>query len=174
MTKRRAKLNPTQERISKMLAANGVQNPGKTVLACEEAGAKLAECVVTLFEETSGGYNEWGHDPGGAVQGGTVTKASYRHYERLLAEGAGTVQGCGPCQLTSRGLQLEADKLGGCWNPYFNMVVGFRFHQSLGSTAWSRFYHYNGSGPAAAAYATRSVALTVVWKARIRRARRRK
>ena len=167
------KLNAAERAVVAMLARNGFQHPVQTLLASRDGGLNLAECIATLVMETGTGVNEFGHDPGNPVQGGIVTKDRYHLMRRYVSAGYPS-QGAGPCQLTSTGLQDEADHLGGCWVPYFNMVVGFRFQAGLGNGVWSRFYHYNGSGPMAAAYATKGAALTALWRRRLKHARRKR
>jgi hypothetical protein len=117
-------------------------------------------CAIEMME-SSGGVNEFGHDPTIFAGAGAVTKAKYLAY-RVMRDQSGECQGVGPMQLTSAGLQAEADSLGGCWLPKWNIAVGAHYlgeclranpTLELGAAA------YNGSGPAAIAYGERAVAL---------------
>ena len=65
------------------------------------------------------------------------------------------MQGVGPCQLTYWTLQDAADALGGCWKPLANMRVGFSHLAEAVRRSGLRagVAAYNGSGPAAEAYA---------------------
>jgi hypothetical protein len=76
--------------------------------------------------------------------------------------------GVGPTQLTSSGLQDQADAEGGCWRLIPNMKVGFRFLHQLQTQHGVRngFKSYNGSGRAAEEYADRAVQRANVWKGR--------
>ena len=52
-----------------------------------------------------------------------VTKPLYQEYLRNRKKGLGQ-QGVGPMQLTTGSYQDRADKLGGCWKPGANIMVG--------------------------------------------------
>ncbi|MFC4784452.1 hypothetical protein ACT8ZV_08260 [Nocardioides sp. MAHUQ-72] len=108
-----------------------------------------------LVQETGGGRNVFGHDPTVFAGAGKVTRAKYLAY-KTVRERTGQMQGVGPMQLTWYSYQDRADRLGGAWKPYPNMLVGFRhlaaLHRSTGS--WTAAAHeYNGGGAAAEAYA---------------------
>jgi hypothetical protein len=108
-----------------------------------------------LQQETGGGQNVFGHDPTVFAGAGTVTRAKYLAYKEVR-ERTGQMQGVGPMQLTWYTYQDRADRLGGAWKPYPNMLVGFRhlaeLHRATGS--WTAAAHeYNGGGAAAEAYA---------------------
>jgi hypothetical protein len=77
--------------------------------------------------------------------------------------------GVGPAQCTSAQYQDTADELGGCWDPTANYRSGFRGLQALINTygIFGGFEHYNGSGPAAIAYANSATARYAVWQARL-------
>lgn len=59
--------------------------------------------------------------------------------------------------LTSKGLQVQADGLGGCWQPRFNIAVGLHYVGELLAQhpldLHAGVKAYNGSGPAADRYA---------------------
>lgn len=111
------------------LAAWGILRADEVVAAAAAAGLPLAAAAALLEQESAGGHNVWGHDAvatGGAyVKGGPVDEPSYRAYRAALAAGRAGQQGVGPCQLTARDYQDQADALGGCWLPVPNMRVGF-------------------------------------------------
>lgn len=104
-----------------------IQHPLLTVAALRHRAAdvKPQTACALLTQESGGGRNVFGCDWG--RQGGrppwcgeAVTEARYRALRRL-----GKPNGVGPCQLTSFGFCDVADRRGGCWRPYPNMVTGF-------------------------------------------------
>lgn len=140
-----------------VLTAHGIARGPDVVTICVRVGLEPAAAAVLLELESGGGRNVWGHDPvataGWYVPGSVVTRVAYLDYRR--ARTSRTLQGVGPCQLTSADLQDAADALGGCWDWYWNAVVGFGHLASLMKASGARngFRSYNGSGPAAEAYA---------------------
>jgi hypothetical protein len=102
------------------------------------AGLPISLGFAIVEEESSdrvtrAGRNVYGHDDvrNRAPKGGLVTKANYLAVykpDRLAGHGA---QGVGLTQLTSPGLQTQADRLGGCWVPKNQLRVGFRFLEGL-------------------------------------------
>jgi hypothetical protein len=143
------------------LLARGFVNVDAIVGAAEEGDRPtLARCCALLLNETAGGANIYGHEgPLPELWGQEVTEENYQRYKAARARGEG-VNGVGPTQLTDAGLQIDAERLGGCWNAYHNCQVGFRLLHELieryGVHDGAR--RYNGSGPAAEAYADRFVA----------------
>jgi hypothetical protein len=125
-------------------------------MAAHDAGLNIALAASLLIQESGGGENIYGHDPTIFVGAGQVTEANYQVY---LAErrhsGNTLMQGVGPCQLTYWSLQDAADRLGGCWKPLCNMRVGFSHLAEAIRRSGLRagVAAYNGSGPAAEAYA---------------------
>jgi hypothetical protein len=120
----------------------------------------IQRCCALLLNESSGGYNIYGHEgPCPELWGQPVTEQNYQVYKAARNRGEGN-NGVGPTQLTATGFQVEAENLGGCWNPLYNMDVGFHFLHELIERygVWGGFRSYNGSGPAAEAYADRAVA----------------
>lgn len=108
-----------------------------------------------LQQETDGGENVFGHDPTVFSGAGKVTRAKYLAYKRVR-ERTGEMQGVGPMQLTWYSYQDRADRLGGAWKPYPNMLVGFRHLAALreATGSWTdAAYEYNGGGAMAEAYA---------------------
>ena len=149
--------------LEKRLAAHGIKHPVFTIQAAKQVGIPLAYACADLMMETSGGLNEFGHDPGAwtgmYADRGFVTKPLYEEYRKLVSEGRSGLQGVGPCQLTSNTLQEEADKLGGCYVIVHNAHIGFLFLHQLQKEfgVQAGFEHYNGAGPAAVAYAQRAM-----------------
>jgi putative peptidoglycan binding protein len=157
-----------------LLSARRVTRPAEVVELAAAAGLDLA-CAATLLEkESGGGRNVWGHDPvrtGGLYRkGGEVTREAYLAYKARRAElGA---QGVGPCQLTWRGYQDEADRRGGCWDWRVNVAVGFETLAGLIRAHGVRggFRRYNGSGPMAEKYADDAMEKLARWRDRFGRA----
>lgn len=144
-------LTPRQTLTAIRLRRAGIVNPIITVQEADRVGVPYDVLATILDMETGGGKNVFGHDPGGAVTGGKVTKERYLEYRRALTQGAGKFpQGVGPMQLTSLGLQNEADRMGGCWIPRYNIRVGARFLKESANWRSSKPYWfaakaYNGS-----------------------------
>ncbi len=143
---------------------------------CVEAQGRLhkpylSDCVA-LLENESGGRNIFGADPGGSALprrwfDTAVTHAKYDYYRARRNAGM-TPNGVGPCQLTDAGLQKAADRAGGCWKPLYNMLVGFAYLAQLQERygGYAGFAAYNGSGPAAIAYADRATERAATWHER--------
>jgi hypothetical protein len=147
-------------------------------LAQELVAAALMEGIdlavaATVIEKESGGRNIWGADT--TVTGGTytpegpVTQENYLAYRAAMKAGRIPRNGCGPAQCTSAQYQDTADELGGCWDPTANYRSGFRGLQALISAygIYGGFEHYNGSGPAAIAYANSCMVRYAVWQQRL-------
>jgi hypothetical protein len=151
--------------VEAALRAAGIVHPQWTASVAAGVGLGLAAACALLDMETSGGHNEFGHDPGNPIQGGPVTELRYKLMRHFAAEGHPS-QGVGPCQLTSIGLLDAADAQGGAWAPIANMKVGFRFLFQLRHEFGDQggFQHYNGSGPAAVSYGLRAVTLEARWE----------
>lgn len=140
----------------------GIVHPLWTIRYAAMHGVPLNVACAVLMQESGGGANEFGHDPTIFVGAGVVTKAKYLAY-RAARNRLDECQGVGPMQLTSRGLQDEADVYGGCWNPRANIAVGMHFlgeriaahPDNLGAGVAS----YNGSGTAATRYALHVLAI---------------
>ena len=157
----------TEDRkTARALKKLGIKIPLPLIKACGKTGIPLSLGAALLVQESGGGANVWGHDPtifvGGHDKkndrdwGSTVTEDAYREY---LAQrgptGKGGMQGVGPCQLTWWEFQDQADDLGGCWDPYHNITVGFtilaRNIKAYGEH--EGVARYNGTGSAAQRYA---------------------
>lgn len=152
-----------------VLARSGIVDAQLVVETAAAVGLELAAACAMLEKETAGGQNVWGHDGGAIIKGGPVTQANYASYRHAIETGRSGRQGCGPTQLTYGPLQNQADDLGGCWVPRHNLRVGF---QNLAGLIRSHgltdgFRRYNGSGPAATAYANDAMVKLGVWRARL-------
>jgi hypothetical protein len=165
----------SHDRLIAALKANGIAYPQETIEAARKAHMHLWVACANLQLETSGGANIFGHDPTSSIpnawKGTRVTRWKYAYYRsRRVRHG---LQGVGPCQLTSRSLQVEADRLGGCWKPECNMTVGFRFLHNLivqhGSVRLG-FQYYNGSGSQAIHYGYAAERLCQHWEQIVNRA----
>jgi hypothetical protein len=123
--------------------------------AARSADIPLYVGCAFLKQESGGGRNVFGHDPSIYSGAGKVTKEKYLRY-KAERKRTGQMQGVGPMQLTWHTFQDRADRLGGAWRPYVNMLVGFRhiadLHQQNGSW-YAAARAYNGSGPMAERYA---------------------
>ena len=114
--------------------------------------------AFAIVEQESNFRNVFGHDPTSSIpqswKGSRVTKTKYKTYKsRRAGHGA---QGVGPMQLTWPGFQDEADKLGGCWRPKYNIMVGMEHLGKLlkaNTSTQKAVAAYNGSGQAAINYA---------------------
>lgn len=142
-------------RLARKLKSAGFQNSLRTIYEARRANLPLSYALAFLEKESAKGQNVFGHDPvRNPVKGGRVSKSRYLAYKRYRNAGLGA-QGVGPMQLTYPGFQEEADRMGGCWKPKYNMRVGFRHAAGL-VKQYGKFKgaaHYNGSGPRAEAYA---------------------
>jgi Putative lactococcus lactis phage r1t holin len=156
-----------------ILAAGGILRAPEVVELAAAAGLDLAAAAVVLIKESGGGRNVWGHDnvpTGGAyVKGAPVTEQAYQAYLAAVNAGRAGRNGCGPMQLTWSGYQQQADQLGGCWDWRCNVTVGFQaLAQHIRNSGMrGGFRDYNGSGPAAEAYADNAMAQYLVWATRL-------
>lgn len=155
-----------------VLTAYGIGLADELVEAAQAEGIEMA-AAAAMIEKESGGRNVWGSDGvatgGHYVKGAQVTQADYLAYRAAVAANQILRQGCGPAQCTSAAYQVSADVLGGCWLPVPNMRAGFRGLQAMINAygVYGGFEHYNGSGPAAIAYANDAVAKYQVWQSRL-------
>jgi hypothetical protein len=154
-----------------VLEKNGTLRAAEVIELAALAGLELAAAATLLEKESGGGRNVFGHDGvdtgGFYTKGGPVTKAAYVLYREHRAElGA---QGVGPTQLTYPPFQDRADAQGGCWDWRVNTRVGFDILSGLikAKGVRSGFRAYNGSGPAAEAYADDAMKKLRVWRERL-------
>lgn len=149
---------------------HGIVYPRLTLKAARKQGLALPLACALLEQESSGGHNEFGHDPTIFAGAGKVTREKYHAYLALRGpDGKGGMQGIGPCQLTWYAFQDAADKLGGCWKPYCNMLIGFGLLAALvrKDGAFAGIARYNGTGEAASNYAHSVLAKEAAWAERL-------
>jgi peptidoglycan hydrolase-like protein with peptidoglycan-binding domain len=165
-----AKAKAKAPNVLDVLKKHGISYRALVVSEAKRAGIPLALACAILDLESGGGKNVFGHDPvkPGQIWGGNVTKEKYTKYKKLRKQGYG-MQGVGPMQLTWYSLQDKADALGGCWQPKWNLRVGFEHLKGLIQSygLWDGVRRYNGSGPAAVAYANKAMARLELWKGRL-------
>jgi len=171
----------TDQKLERAISSR-LANAAAIISAARNSGLKLSVACASLEKESSG-RNVFGGDPwnqsvyprGPALfdswKESPVTRAKYTVYKMRRALGM-QPNGVGPCQLTSVGLQIDAQKAGGCWKPYPNMLIGFRFLKGLIDEFGVQlgFQHYNGSGPAAEAYGRESLQQVNEWHTRLEEA----
>lgn len=144
-----------------------------------KVGFTLAACCAVV-EQESGGRMIWGADPWNQVaypkglaldpslNEKPVTELNYHAYKARRNRGM-QPQGCGITQLTYPPLQVEAEEAGGCWVPFYNCLIGFKYLRELFTThgsAEAGLAAYNGSGSAAQQYGARAFALAEAWQVR--------
>lgn len=147
------------------LRRNGIVHPYWAWRQAKVEGLGLPLAGAMLIVESGGGQMIYGHDEDkwGRCPGwgwGAVTRANYAAFKHLR-QSSGRSNGVGGCQLTSAGLQDEADAIGGCWRIRCNYAVGFRYlAQHIRDYGLREgIARYNGSGPLAEAYADRVLAI---------------
>jgi hypothetical protein len=158
----------SDDAILAALSRHGIRIPRICLGEARNVGLDPAVGAALLMRESSGGQNVFGHDPTIFVGAGSVTKPKFLAYRqaRDIPRHGARCQGVGPVQLTYVGFQDQADALGGCWNPSNNVHVGFatlaRYIRQSG--VWKGLHDYNGSGPAAVAYANAVVQSIALWR----------
>jgi hypothetical protein len=156
-----------------VLAKHGTQRAAEVVELAAAAGLELAAAATLLEKESGGGRNVWGHDNvktgGHYVKGAEVTEEAYRNYKAARDRGQVGSQGVGPTQLTFKGFQDRADQRGGCFDWRVNCAVGFEILADHIRRLGTRdgFRAYNGSGPAAEAYAKDAMGKLAAWQSRL-------
>ncbi len=99
-----------------------------------------------------------------------VTKPLYDEYLRNRKKGLGQ-QGVGPMQLTTASYQDRADKLGGCWKPGPNIMVGAQVlvekTRAVGGGLRDGVKAYNFWGPPGDAYADKVMPRYRAWQKRL-------
>jgi hypothetical protein len=146
---------------------HGIVHPLWALLEARRAGVPYSLACALLMRESGGGRNVFGHDPTICVGWGAVTRAKYRLYlSERKRSGNRLMQGVGPLQLTWWSTQDAADREGGCWKWRPNVRVGLRSLAALirEHGHWAGIARYNGSGPAATAYANAVVAGEAWWR----------
>lgn len=143
----------------------GILLPIRAYVASQRVEIPYYVACSFLEQESGGGQNVFGHDPTIFVGAGEVTRKKYLEYKKQ--RGHTRMQGVGPMQLTYWSYQDEADSLGGCWRPFWNMIVGFRIvrgHHDLTDSWREAARLYNGSGPAAEEYADQMTGRYDKWR----------
>jgi soluble lytic murein transglycosylase-like protein len=141
---------------------NGIKIPLIAYNEARRAGLEFAVLCAVLEQESAGGENVFGHDAvRNPVKGGPVTKKRYLEYKRYRQQGLG-MQGVGPMQLTYYAYQDLADRLGGAWNPKYNVRVGANILTKAirRNGLYPTLRAYNGSD----AYARQVMARVVKWR----------
>lgn len=165
-------LLPPSPALAGRLKRAGIVHPIWTYEYTRFNAVPLSVGCAILMLETGGGANEFGHDPSVAYGWGTVTKAKYLAYTKLRdATNPPRCQGVGPMQLTNKAEQDLADSLGGCWDPRWNIATGMHYIGELlrahPGDLHAGIEAYNGSGPAAVAYADRALVLAAHFRAEL-------
>lgn len=120
-----------------VLRQQAILNPEDTIAAASAAGLPLAVMCAKLNRESrvkvngviASGQNVWGGDRVAGrgtlyTPGAVVTREAYERYRAERRAGRAGSQGVGPSQLTYFAFQDQADALGGCWIPRWNLQVG--------------------------------------------------
>lgn len=126
--------------------ANGCVVPVIAWNAATATGIPYWAVCAFLEQESAGGHNVFGHDPGWFSGAGEVTAEKYAAYKAGRAQH--NAQGVGPMQLTWPPYQDQADSLGGCWQPRFNVLTGCQILAGFiadGDTWHEAAHRWNGS-----------------------------
>ena len=80
--------------LLRVMARRGIADPRTTLRVTRKVNRKfghmpLSRACAMLEKESGGGRNVFGHDQGGAVIGGVVTKQTYQAYLSRVRRGAG-------------------------------------------------------------------------------------
>jgi hypothetical protein len=166
-----ASLSNWQWRAANLISAYDVENAEAIVLA-QSTGTQrpqLSQCLA-MVENESAGRNIFGEE-GTACPSewyeGYVNEPRYVVY-RDRRDAGDSPDGVGPTQITDAALQIEAQRLGGCWNAQYDCDVGFHFLHELMVVYGTAdgYMHYNGSGPAAEDYRDKALIWERVWHGR--------
>jgi len=154
-------------KLARRAKRHGMQNSLRIVMEARAAGLPISLAFALVQQESGNGANVFGHDPTIFVGAGNVTKAKYLAYKN--ARGHTRMQGVGPVQLTWYGFQDQADAMGGCWQPKYNLRVGFQHLAHLIAQKGERagIKAYNGSGDAADHYASSVLSHKATWHRRL-------
>jgi hypothetical protein len=159
--------NSFQHKLVALIESYGVENAQACVEASERPNRPILSRCLAMLENESGGRNIFGGE-GSACPvewyEQEVTHDRYTVYRERRDRGE-TPNGVGPTQITDPGLQEEAENLGGCWVPRYNMDIGFGFLHELIEEHGPQegFRSYNGSGPAAVEYGERAMRWAEIW-----------
>lgn len=179
------RLTPRDRQLAGWFKAHGFAHPFLTVAALRVARIKPQTAAAQLTIESGGGRNVFGCDYGDAHPGAPPYCGDAVTAGRLLALLRSSYSnGVGPTQLTFKGyLDQTADPgdprvLSGvsrAWaaRPFLNMVKGFSILRGNAKREGSLSQGaraYNGSGPAAEAYAAKFMRLRGEYRNSLRRA----
>jgi hypothetical protein len=157
-------------RTTRTLRKHRVKRPRMVRREAKKAGLPLSYALAMLENETGIPQRnvfgcDWGSAQGPPYCHQKVTRARVK-----ALRASGKANGVGWTQLTFPPFVAEADKLGGAHKPRYQMRVGFRILRDnirrLGP--WAGAKAYNGTGPAADAYANRWQDNVRKWEARLR------
>lgn len=161
--------------VERLLTRGGILMPRRLIRASRDADTPVHVGAAFLEQETGGGRNVYGHDvdahgnPRPFWGHGQVTRANYAAYKRERDLGVREdrwrslgrrSQGVGPMQLTWWEYQDRADRAGGCWRPYVNILVGLSILRSLNrpGSGWRDAAHAWNPNPGYADEVTRRIA----------------
>jgi hypothetical protein len=176
--KRRPGKRPDDARLAAAIERHGGRYAKEIIAASRKTGAPVALLCAIAHHETTF-RNIYGRDRGrrpnpvrspDPPKALVVTRENYRRY--LKARNSGfDANGVGVMQLTSHSYQDRADKLGGCWRPDVNILVGAQVIlekiQSQGGNLRQGIRAYNGEGEAAEKYADNVLHTMRLWQQRL-------
>jgi hypothetical protein len=146
-----SRLSKRDRQLADWFRRQGFLRPYLTVAALRKADIKPQTAAALLNKETGNGKNIFGCDHG-AGRGFCHQNVTEARVRQLRA--SGLANGIGPTQLTWPGYVDRANRAGGVWKPFVNMVVGFSIFGELfvdeGRSIWGAAKRYNGAD----AYAT--------------------
>ena len=172
-------VRPSDAKLIAAIERHGGRYAKEIVAASKATGAPVA-LLCTILAHESGFRNIYGRDPGpnrnpirspdppGVLE---VTEENYRRYRNFVKAGKDP-NGVGPAQLTTISYVDRADKYGGAWKPANNIRVGAevileKIKGPGGGDLRKGIEAYNGSGPAARAYAEARMKELRVWQQRL-------
>lgn len=169
---------PLSDRVlGGLLAARWRVRYARKIVAASRATGLPLPLGLALIQQETNFRNVFGHDPTIFAGAGYVTSGKYAQYKfmRDRIPSRREMQGVGPAQLTWWEFQDAADRMGGCWKPHLNIIVGFRVlkgHIDAEGLVVG-VARYNGTGPDADRYSKEVREKAQVWADRIKVLRRR-
>lgn len=154
-------------RLQKIRVArkHGIVIPVRAYMVAQRLDLPFQAVCAFLEKESFGGKNVWGHDPTWMVGYPRVNEESYKVYKAHRAKFGN--QGVGPMQLTHPSYQDRADRLGGAWKVWPNLLAGFESIKQMrdNGLTWEEVgERYNG----AASYGVDLAEKIKVWRQRFR------
>jgi tellurite resistance protein len=176
--KKRPGKRPDDARLAAAIERHGGRYAKEIIAASRRTGAPVALLCAIAYHETNF-RNIYGRDRGrrpnpvrspDPPKALVVTRENYRRY--LKARNSGfDANGVGVMQLTSHSYQDRADKLGGCWRPDVNILVGAEVIlekiRIQGGSLRQGIRAYNGEGEAAEKYADNVLHTMRLWEQRL-------